>query len=144
MKVLIDTCVVIDSLQDRKPFSEDANSILLLAANNQFTGCVTAKSLTDIYYLVHRHTHSDEATRAILSKLLTIYELLDTEAMDCKRALLSSVSDLEDAVMAETALREEIDCIVTRNQKDYAKSGMLVYSPKEFLSLIQDNNYTDM
>ena len=129
MRVLIDTCVIIDALQNREPFSEDAQTIFLMAANKQFSGYITAKSVTDIYYLTHRTTHSDQKSREILSKLFKLFEPLDTDGIDCRRAIPSPVSDYEDAVMIETAEREEVDCIVTRNLHDYTKSSVKVLSP---------------
>ena len=136
MKVLIDTCVVMDFLQRRNPFAEDAKSIFHAAACEQFYGCLTAKSVTDIYYLTHRCTHSDEETRNKLNSLLSIVSILDTAADDILHALSSDTSDFEDAVMIETASRMHIDCIVTRNQKDYRKSSVPIYSPSEFLQQI--------
>ena len=133
MKVLIDTCVIVDVLQNRKPFCEKAQTLFLAAANNQFTGCITAKSVTDIYYLTHRYTHDDKASRAVLNKLFMIFEVLDTAGMDCRHAIPSAISDFEDAVMAETALRAEMDCIVTRNIKDFANSPVPVFTAEEFL-----------
>ncbi len=41
------------------------------------------------------------------------------------------------AVMAETALRTGMDCIVTRNIKDYVKSPTAVYTPKDFLDSLE-------
>ena len=136
MNVLIDTCIIIDALQNRQPFAEDAQKLFLHAANHKFTGCITAKSSTDIYYLSHRYTHDDRASREILNKLFTLFELLDTDGTDCRRALASSVSDYEDAVMIETALRERMDYIVTRNTRDYTKSSVPVCTPAEFLALL--------
>ena len=133
MRALIDTCIVIDALQSRKPFCEEAQEIFLAIANKQFTGFLTAKSVTDIYYLTHRHTHSDKETRIVLSKLFSLFELLDTAGMDCRKAISSDVSDYEDAVMVEAALRASMDCIVTRNIKDYTKSQVSVYAPTDFL-----------
>ena len=139
MKALIDTCVVIDFLQRREPFDKDAVQIMRLAAMNQFTGCITAKSATDIYYLNHRATHSDKESRTKLNQLLAIIGLLDTSAEDIFHAISSDTSDFEDAVMIETARRSGIDCIVTRNQKDYEKSPVTVYSPAEFLRILEDD-----
>ena len=56
--------------------------------------------------------------------------------MDCRKAISSELSGFEDAVMDETALRTGMDCIVTRNIKDYSKSFVPVYSPPEFLALL--------
>lgn len=137
MRALLDTCVIIDALQSREPFSKNAQTIFLSAANNQFIGCITAKSATDIYYLTHHHTHDDKAARAVLSKLFTIFEVLDTAGMDCRRAIPSEISDYEDAVMVETAVRTESDCIVTRNKRDFQKSGVPVYTPEEFLQKLE-------
>lgn len=136
MRVIIDTCVIMDAVQNREPFAEDAKAIFRAAANNWFTGCITAKSSTDIYYLTHRCTHSDKDTRAILTKLYILFDVLDTAGMDVRRAISSNVSDYEDAVMIETAIREDIDCIVTRNTKDYSASSIPVYSPSDFLMLL--------
>jgi predicted nucleic acid-binding protein len=137
MKALIDTCIIIDALQNRQPFCEDAENIFLSAANNFFTGCITAKSATDIYYLTHHCTHSDKQSREILSKLFSLFEVVDTAAIDCQKAILSEVSDYEDAVMIQTAIRIQADCIVTRNVQHYSKAKMAVYSPKEFIEKIQ-------
>ena len=133
MRVLLDTCVIIDVLQNRQPFAADAQAIFLAAANRQFDGFLTANCMTDIYYLTHQKTHSDKETRQVLNKLLYLFDLLDTTAMDCRHALLSSMAFFEDAVMVESAVRCSLDCIITRNVKDYEKAPLPVYTPGEFL-----------
>lgn len=136
MRVLLDTCVILDALESRQPFSKDAEELFLAAANNLFTGCITAKASTDIYYLIHRHTHSDKASREVLNKLFSLFEVVDTAGMDCRRAIPSPVLDFEDAVMSETAARTEATYIVTRNLKDFARSPVPVLSPKDFLAAL--------
>lgn len=133
MIVLLDTCVIIDVLQDRQPFSEAAKKIFIAVANKQIEGCITAKSVADIYYLTHKATHSNEKSREILAKLFTLFSLLNTTGDDCKNALFSPIADYEDAIMVETAKNAGIDYIVTRNIKDYSKSPVKVTSPAEFL-----------
>ena len=137
MRALIDTCVIVDALQARKPFCEDAQKLFLLAANRHFIGCITAKSSTDIYYLTHRVTHDDKISRSVLNKLFNLFEVVDTAGIDCRRAIPSPVSDYEDAVMIETAVRTEAECIVTRNLRDYSSSTVPVYSPEEFIAIIE-------
>lgn len=137
MKVLLDTCVIIDFLQGREPFAETSKKIFEYIAVDYFRGYITSKSATDIYYLMHRFTHSDKKSRDGLNQLLDLVELLDTSAKDIFQALSSQISDFEDAVMVETALRSKMDCIVTRNKKDYKKSRALVYTPDEFLNKIE-------
>lgn len=143
MRALIDTCIIIDALQNREPFSDNAQQIFLLAANQKFTGYVTAKSVTDIYYLMHRCTHNDKETRNVLNKLLIIFGIMDTAGVDCRHALISNVSDYEDAVMIETAKRSDADCIITRNTKDYAHADITIYTPDEFINLINAEDELD-
>ena len=140
MKVLIDTCVIIDALQNRQPFAPEAEQIFLLAANQKFDAFITAKSSTDIFYLTKKVTHSNELTREILNRIFQIFELLDTAGIDCKSALVTEISsDYEDAVMIETAKRTGMDCIITRNEHDYSKSYVPVYSPDDFLQKFQES-----
>ena len=135
MKVLIDTCVAIDFLQKREPFSESAFEIFKASSVGEISGYITAKSATDIYYLMHRFTHSDKVSRTRLNLLLELVGLLDTAANDIFHALSSDVGDFEDAVMVETAISNRMDCIITRNIRDYAKSAIPVCTPDEFLKV---------
>lgn len=143
MRVLVDTCVIIDALQSRAPFAEAAQKLFIHSANKQFEGYITAKSVTDIYYLTHRLIHSDIETHKILNKLFTLFHLLDTASIDCKKAISSEIGDYEDAVMVETAIRSEMNLIVTRNVKDYTKTSVKVCEPSVFLKLLDTENETD-
>lgn len=73
-------------------------------------------------------------------KLFLLFNLLDTAAIDCQRAISSNISDFEDAFMVETSVRSNIDCIVTRNIKDYTNSPIPVYTPATFLKEIAHTN----
>ena len=81
------------TLHSRVPFAEAAQKIFIYSANKQFEGYITAKSVTDIYYLTHRLTHNDAETRKILSKLFTLFHLLDTTSLDCRKAVSSEIGD---------------------------------------------------
>ena len=137
MNALIDTCVVIDALQKREPFWQDAARVFHSAAVWRFKGFITAKALADTYYIMRRALHNDQQTRELLEKLLTLFHLLDTSATDCRQALASNLSDFEDALMAETAMRSGLDLIVTRNLKDYVKAPIEVLSPIAFLTRLE-------
>lgn len=137
MRALIDTCIIIDALQNREGFRDDAQRIFLAVANKWFVGFLSAKSVTDIYYLTHHYTHSNKDTRAVLNTLFQLFELMDTAGIDCRKAISSDISDYEDAVMVESAVRSGMDCIVTRNIKDYGQSSVPVYLPSDFLKLIE-------
>ena len=133
MRVVIDTCVILDYLQNREPFFDDALNIAISRANREYEGYITASSVTDLYYIIHRYNHCDKETRDIVNTLTMLFGLTDTYAEDCINALHSEMSDYEDAVMSETAYRIGADFIVTRNVGDYVRSKVPAISPADFL-----------
>ena len=77
------------------------------------------------------------------NKVFTLFHLLYTTSLDCRKAISSEISDYEDAIMVETAIRSEMDCIVTRNVKDSTKSFVKVREPSAFLKLLEAENETE-
>ena len=136
MKVLIDTCVIIDALQKREPFFNDAKNLLLLAADDDFEGYITAKSAIDVRYIIRRDKHSEIDSRYILNVIYDFLTVIDTTGDDCINALISNNNDYEDAVVVEGAKRSGIDYIVTRNIKDYENLGLPAIEPSEFVDMI--------
>lgn len=139
MRAVIDTCVILDYIQGREPFFNDALNLAIGRANHEFEGYITAGSLTDLYYIIHRHTHSSTETRKLITGLTLLFGLTDTCAEDCINALHNGMADYEDAVMSETARRIRADYIVTRNEKDYSKSKVPAISPGEFLMKLDND-----
>ena len=130
MKVLIDTCVIVDYLENRSG-ADAAENILNDASIYR---CVSAKSVMDLYYLIHHFTHSNHKTRESISSIISVMnEVVDTMDGDVRKALISPTRDYEDAVMIETAIRIKADAIITDNVKDYKHSPVKVYAPDEFL-----------
>ena len=140
MKVLLDTCVVVDVLQKREPFYQNAMDIFLSISNRELEGVLTAKSLTDIYYIIRRSIHNEMETRKYLNTLFVLFNVEDTFSIDCQLALQSKMKDYEDAIMVETALRIGVDCIVTRNIKDYELSTIPVLSPEQLLARLNNDD----
>lgn len=136
MKVLIDTNVIIDGLQSRKGFLEDAGQVMLRAYD--YDGYITANSLADIFYLQHRFFHDKKKAKQSITDLTKLFGIIDTTGNDCRNALRSEMNDFEDAILMESALREDIDVIVTRNTKDFKKSTIKICTPVEFFQLLTD------
>ena len=136
MKALIDTNIIIDALQSRADFLEDAREIMLRIAD--YDGYITTNSISDIHYLQHKFFHDKKRARDSLADLLAIFGILDITSDDCYNALRSNVSDFEDAILVESALRNRMDAIVTRNTKDFKNSPIKVYSPYDFLQVLDN------
>lgn len=46
--------------------------------------------------------------------------------------------------MTETAIRSKMDCIITRNKKDYTKAEIPTYDPIEFWNLLKNDDVNDI
>jgi hypothetical protein len=55
-----------------------------------------------------------------------------------KAAINSDFSDFEDAVLYHSGIYAGVDGFVTRNSKDFKTASLLIYSPTELLSIIQE------
>lgn len=140
MKIIFDTCVILDYLLDREEYSSNAEKLIIKAAQNRLHGLITVKSLMDVHYILKHTIHNEEKIRDIISTLLDSFALVDSTGENAVRALSSDVNDYEDALMIETAVSYEADGIVTRNLKDYQKSPIRIYSPEELLAVLAAEN----
>jgi predicted nucleic acid-binding protein len=137
MKAVIDTNVIIDALADRVPFSTDAQNVLLKASAYVFDAVITSNTVTDIYYLLHKAFADSEKVKKILNQLFVSISIISVEESDCKKALLSGVSDYEDAILSESALRNGVDYIITGNIRDFINSNTKAILPADFLTLLK-------
>jgi predicted nucleic acid-binding protein len=134
MKVLIDTNVIIDVLTRRNPHFDDSFAVLSLCGN-KLTGYVSASQTTDIFYLLRRGGLDAYAAKNLMKKLSQTLKILDVKSMDVTHALLSPITDYEDALLACTAERQKLNYIITRNEKDFKQSAVQAVSPSLFLSM---------
>ena len=143
MRVLLDTNVIVDVLQNREPWCQAGKIIFLAAATEQIRSCITTKQLANIHYLTkrsfHGQEHIDELAKNVIGKLLQFMELLDTCAVDCQMAIGINNNDFEDAMLIACASRESLDYIVTRNPDHFENSDVPVISPSDFSAMLQQN-----
>jgi predicted nucleic acid-binding protein len=136
MNVLIDTNVILAAMLSRSPFAEAAQTLFIMAAEERINAYVTASTITDIYYLLHKHLHSKERCKQEITKIIKIFNILDVTGSDCVKALDLPLADYEDALLAACAKRSKIECIITRNIKDFEGSPIRAVLPADFLESI--------
>lgn len=72
MRVLIDTNVVLDFLQEREPFVENAARLFERIDAGEIEGFIAATTITNIYYIVRRvagRVVAQDAIAQVLSDL---------------------------------------------------------------------------
>jgi predicted nucleic acid-binding protein len=136
MNVLIDTNVILDAMLSRSPFAEAAQTLFIMAAEEKINAYVTASTITDICCLLHKHLHSKERCKQEITKIIKIFNILDVTGSDCVKALELPMADYEDALLATCAKRSKMECIITRNVKDFEGSSIRAMLPVDFLKSI--------
>ena len=136
MTVLLDTNVIMDALQERRPFDVEAKEILLRAQNGEFTCYFTANAVTDIFYLYSKVRDLNSA-RQVLKFLLATYKIVSVTYEDCTNAMSIPIEDFEDALVSACAKKTEADYIISRDDKFLReKSPVKVIEPKDFLKIL--------
>jgi predicted nucleic acid-binding protein len=130
LKILLDTNIILDVLKDRMPFSDSAVELLSKIENGTNSGYLCATTVTTIYYLVSKVVGAARAQEE-MRKFLNIFDVAPVNRHVLEAALAADFTDFEDAVIHEAACRAGVDAIVTRNQKDFKKSRIPVYSSEE-------------
>jgi len=135
LNILFDTNVILDALLDREPFGTDAAGLFNAVEDCAINGLICANSVTTIFYLIRKGMHIQQA-RHKLRLLLELFEIAPVNRSVLENALNLSFADYEDSVVYQSAVSVNADGIVTRNQKDFIKSKIAVYSPVELLAAI--------
>lgn len=133
MKIMCDTNVIIDVLLEREPFAENSCKVLSLCEEHRVDGFISASSVTDIYYLVRKHTHSTDLAYKAVGKLLEIVKVCSVTNNDVLTAFQRKAKDFEDCLMAICAKSIRCDYIITRNKKDFEEFNIPLLTPTEFL-----------
>ena len=137
MRMMIDTNILLDVLLERQPFYNNSKAVLRLCEEKKVLGFLTASTITDIYYLIHRHVHSSDVAYQCLGYILDIIKVLPVTNEDVISAYLKKAHDFEDCLLATCAKSNNCSYIVTRNRGDFLAFDVPLLSPEELLAKIR-------
>lgn len=130
-ELFLDTDIILDFLGNRKPYSGYASRIFAGTHTGQFRIHTSANSVTTTYYLLEK-TVDDRAARHLIREILDYIQVIPVTQTMLKHAMKADFKDFEDAVQHECALTiQNLECIVTRNLRDYKKSRIRAISPEQ-------------
>jgi predicted nucleic acid-binding protein len=131
MRVLIDTNVVLDFLQEREPFAENAARLFERIDAGEIEGFIAATTITNIYYIVRKAAGTRVAQDAI-AQILTDLNICVVDRNVLQRAIALNFRDFEDAVQYVCGVVYCVDAIVTRDASGFVGGEIPVISPGEF------------
>ncbi len=131
--ILIDVNVILDVLQKRAPFYAASAALLAAVETGKVDGYIAAHSVTTLFYLIEKDKGQPEA-RAAITNLLQIVKIAPVNQATIEQSLNLDLPDFEDAVQMMNVVQCKLDCLVSRNTKDYQPALLPVLQPVDFLS----------
>lgn len=135
-KVFIDTDIFLDTILDRKPHSKFSNELLSLCEQNEIAGCTSCLVITNIYYIINKIANYQKAIHAI-GKIRSLISILPFTDKEIGESINAEFQDFEDGIQYFIAVNHKINCLITRNIKDFRKATISILTPREFLQTLK-------
>ena len=129
-KIFFDTNFLVDYLL-REQYFKICTEILEKLTEINALLYINSISVTNFAYIARKLPKPE--LNKLLSKILSIFELASNNKEDFLSVITMNVPDFEDGLQYQTALANDCDFIITRNQKDFEFSKIPVLSASEFL-----------
>jgi predicted nucleic acid-binding protein len=134
--IFLDTNIVLDLLAYRMPFYTEAAKLFSLADKEKIKLSISALCLADSNYILSRQNPEMEV-RKILRRFKVLVNVLPLDDKITDLALNSEFKDFEDAIQYFTAIENDQDIIITRNQPDFKESKIPIMTAGEFIKSIK-------
>lgn len=135
MRLLIDANTLLDVLQKREPYYRDSALIWKLCETEKAEGRISALTIANLVYVMQKEL-DPERIEDVINKLSLIFRIVDLPTLDIVKAAELKWADFGDALQSATAERIQADYIITRNVRDFMKSGIIAFTPTEYLAWI--------
>ena len=136
MRILIDTNIILDLVQDREPYSENASKIINSCIRGKNKGYLSSHSLVDLFFILRKDKTIKERKTLILN-LCKFFTIIPEEnqyfVSICNN---HNWNDLEDGLQMKCAEAEKLDYIITRDRENgFKNSPVKTMAPEKFLTL---------
>lgn len=142
LKLLLDTNVVIDHLNRRKPFDASARLVMAAGRMGDFELWITMSQVTDLIYILSEGGSHELVPHVLeqLTGLRTFVRVFAAGEPEVDRMLASAWKDPEDCLLYQSALSLKADAIITRNQKDFEGRLVQALSCEELLQRVESDH----
>jgi len=133
-QVFLDTNILMDILANRQPFYKSSSEIYKLGLSKKILLYTSSNTIITLHYLMRKFIEEDKI-RMALDEITNAVTIIPVDITIIKKSLKSNHKDFEDAIQITAAQSiNTMDCIITRDLKDYKFSEINVYTPDEFLN----------
>jgi predicted nucleic acid-binding protein len=141
MRILLDTNVLIDFYTQRTP-DNSARKFMVASIFGDIEVWASAKSFTDIFYIISKHADSSKVQDAFLESFEWL-NICSVTGADLSSAAKQKWPDFEDCLVAECAAKIDAEYIVTRDKTGFRESATPPISPTDFFTTLTQNTGTE-
>ncbi len=135
-RLFVDTNIVLDLLAKRKEF-QAAAKLFVLADKGEVKLFVSALTFANANYILTRQQDRIAAVK-VLRDLELLVSIVELSGKVVKLALNDdNFSDFEDGLQYYSAIDNDMEIIITRNQKDFKHSQLPILSADEYLKSLK-------
>ena len=138
MKLFLDTNIVMDYVENREPFVVYTLSLFQMEYEGLHQLYVSDLTFANIAYLC-RKSMTYERLYEVMEELCTVLHIVAIGEQAVTKAIRLKVKDFEDSLQYFSAKHAGVDCIITRNKKDFGFSDIPVYTPSGFMEKFHFN-----
>ncbi|MBE7175922.1 MAG: PIN domain-containing protein [Mucilaginibacter polytrichastri] len=131
--IFIDSDIILDTALRRVPFAHFADELFNQA--KEINLGTSAHCLLNVYYL-GRRSFGSTATRGMIGNLIQQVRVFPVDESHLSTALVSRISDFEDAVQHAVAVANNCRYLITRNLSDYKHAELPVLTAEQFLNTL--------
>ncbi|MEQ8186680.1 MAG: PIN domain-containing protein [Candidatus Eremiobacterota bacterium] len=131
-EVFIDSDIILDLLMKREPHYLSAAKLFTIIEKGNVKAFVSPLIFSNLFYILRKITSKERAKNS-LKKLKFLVNILEVNEYIIELSLEADFNDFEDAIQYYTALENKIDCLITRNKKDYKKSLITICTAEEYI-----------
>ena len=132
--LFLDTNILVDLVTSRQPFAQDAIKIFDYCQKRKIILHCNSHSIENLHY-ISKKIIDEKELRLIIEDFLDVVTIIPVSETILRKSLKSSHKDFEDAIQIVSAQSiPTMDCIVTRDLKDFKNAEIKVLTPYEFLN----------
>lgn len=133
-RLLFDTNVLLDLAVEGRPQSREAWEVMKLCNGEGDLGIVAPMSLKDVYYVIGKGGFERQA-RKVVEKLTELLVVASMGAEECELSLHGNEPDFEDGLIRACAELNDVDFILTRDARAFARSKVRAVTCAEYLKI---------
>ena len=141
MRVLLDTNIIFDILCKRPYDEKGLMQLKIMQAFSDVELWASAKSYTDLFYLMRRELGTEDA-QVLLEDTLSWMHACSIDEEDIKAALQARWTDFEDCLVNVCADKIKADFLITRDKKGFRNAKVPCGTASEFMDFVFEQTNT--